>query len=380
MYRIMLFAVLYAVPASAQYDVPTWRLNEQYRLGSISGPIIFNGISGVTVSPDRQLLYVAQRQEGGIRVFDAESGKFIKTIGRAGEGPGEFRYLTSIGWRADTLYATDFLLDRVVLFSPNGDHVRTSRSGSTFQPSIGRPSFPVGLTAAGYLIGQARYTSDILASGEVTTSPWSLVDQDGRLISLFATQDLRNTSAAAPIGTAVIYYVRPLSQRSILAVSPNGEHIVLISQPAGHDRPGTYRVTRFDPDGKERSSHEYHYEPRKVPEEYVDSVHSSVAESLAQLVPEGRAMTAARKYWEIPEYFPPVSRSVVTSTGEVWLQRNIDARGYASWLVLDQEGQPRANVIAPAALRIHYADESSAWGVITGELDVEELVKFNLTR
>lgn len=375
---IMLLALLWGGSASAQTGIPSWRLEEQLRIGSVSGPITFSSIADLTVSPDGQSLYVAQQQDGGVQQFDAATGDLIRTIGRSGEGPGEFRYLSNLGWIADTLYATDFLLDRVAMFSENGQHLRTTRTGITFQEEIGRPSYPIGLTSTGYFISQIRYTSDVLASGDVTSSPWSLVDHSGQLISGFATQNLTGTSGAAPIGTAVIYFVQPLSKRTYLSLRPDGSQIVVVDQPAGEDPPGTYRIARYDVRGNEVSTRTYRYSPQMVPQTFADSVHSTVVEHLQQLVPEGQAMSVARRYWRIPKHYPPITDVVVARSGDVWLRRNRGEEGSASWMVVAQDGRVQAHVAAPANLRILFVGEFAVWGVLKGEFDVEIVVKYRI--
>lgn len=55
---------------------------------------------------DEGAVYIAQPQESRIRVFD-DDGTFVRYIGRAGDGPGEFRSLGWICLRSDTLWASD---------------------------------------------------------------------------------------------------------------------------------------------------------------------------------------------------------------------------------------------------------------------------------
>lgn len=374
----VLSLLLLPAPLLAQTPMSSWALEETLRIGSVTGAVTFSEVSSLTVSPDGGRLYVAQPQQGSIQMFDAVSGESLRTIGRFGEGPGEFRRLTNLGWRADTLYATDLQLDRVAFFSPEGDHLRTTRSGITFQESVGRASHPVGLSSAGYLIGQIRYTSDVLAGGAVTTSPWSLVNVEGGLVSYLAIQDLRETSGAAPIGPATIYFVHPLSRRTFLALSPDGDEIVVVNQPAGLDPPGNYRVIRFDASGEQTLARDYQYEPQRLLTAFADSMYSSVAAHLEQLVPRGQAMTAARRYWNIPEYFPPIAGVVVSRDGEIWLRRDHQNEGAAAWLVLDDQGRFKAAVRAPAGLRIYFVDGSTVWGTIRNELDVEFVVRYEI--
>jgi hypothetical protein len=54
-----------------------------------------------------------------LHLFDPE-GRFLRTIGREGSGPGEFRNLVGIAWVGDTLAAMDPGNGRVQLLDPQG--------------------------------------------------------------------------------------------------------------------------------------------------------------------------------------------------------------------------------------------------------------------
>ncbi len=172
--------------------------------------------------------------------------------------------------------------------------------------------------------------------------------------------------------------MHPLSRRTFLSLSPTGNEIVVLSQPAGLDPPGNYRITRFDAMGVETLVRDYGYSPQKLPAAFADSVYSSVVDHLEQLIPRGQAMAAARRYWNIPEYSPPVSGMVVSRDGEVWLRRNLPDEGTATWLVLDSQGRIKATVTTPAGLRIHFVEGSTVWGTIRNELDVEFVVRYDI--
>lgn len=69
---------------------PTWRLEEELRIGSVDGdgPAAFGQIKGMGVLPDGRIAVLdAQAQE--VRVFGAD-GVHLATHGRKGAGPGEF--------------------------------------------------------------------------------------------------------------------------------------------------------------------------------------------------------------------------------------------------------------------------------------------------
>src|SRR5688572_10567207 len=111
---------------------PIWTAATQWRLGA--KPILdigtaegdpnyeFGLISGVLKLNDGRWA-VADMQANQIRLFDA-GGKFLKTAGRRGDGPGEWTQLARlIRYRADTILGGSFTA-RHELSTSDGAHVR----------------------------------------------------------------------------------------------------------------------------------------------------------------------------------------------------------------------------------------------------------------
>src|SRR5690554_2302063 len=139
--RYAICTLLLALPSGGQAQQPaTWRLTETLRIGAIDGSSALSRISSLAVSHDGKLLYVAQPQEHTIRVFDAATGAALASFGKGGEGPGEFRDLLRLGWRGDSLYATDFLLQRISLFSSTAEHFTTQVVNPPLQAGNSRGS------------------------------------------------------------------------------------------------------------------------------------------------------------------------------------------------------------------------------------------------
>jgi hypothetical protein len=372
--------LLGAAPLHAQSNPPIWRLSEELRIGSVDGPRALSRVQSLTVSSDGAALFVAQPLEHTIRVFDAVSGQPVRQIGRHGEGPGEFRMVEYIGWKADTLYATDFLLKRVSLFAANGEHFRTKVINPAVDPATGRGSHPLGMTAEGNVISRSGLTSAMVASGQVAATPWALVNWEGRVIRNIGMLDLRETTGIAKAGTNRFYFSQPLSRRSFLAVHPDGQILVSVQQPAGGDPPGAYEVVGMKADGSRLFARAYRYTPRAVPREAADSLREVLARDLALAVPADLARSAAREYVAVPTHHPPISWVVVGRDNTIWLRGEDVGSGTVGWLVLDSRGGILARVSAPAKLRILYADESAVWGVVHDDLDVPYVVRSLIRR
>ena len=73
--------------------------------------------------PYRGGLIATQYREGIIRSFS--SNGTLTSLGRPGEGPGEFRMPTLAGVLADTLWISDVGLRRITLFRPDRSVLRT---------------------------------------------------------------------------------------------------------------------------------------------------------------------------------------------------------------------------------------------------------------
>ncbi len=73
-----------------------WQLLEVAKIGTQldSGPDVFGDISDIDVDTAGRV-YVLDRQAQHVRIFDHD-GSYIRTIGKVGGGPGEFRVANGI--------------------------------------------------------------------------------------------------------------------------------------------------------------------------------------------------------------------------------------------------------------------------------------------
>ncbi|MCY4573111.1 MAG: 6-bladed beta-propeller [Gemmatimonadetes bacterium] len=98
---------------------------EELRIGSLDGTCdAFGDVASLAVDGDGRI-YVADRQARAIRVF-APQGECVRTFGRSGEGPGEFRWLEGIAWQPPGyLWAIDAIQSRLTVFDSLGTVLAT---------------------------------------------------------------------------------------------------------------------------------------------------------------------------------------------------------------------------------------------------------------
>lgn len=77
----------------AQGSPPRWEMTEELRIGAVEGPNALSAVHRLTVDASGERVYVPQEMSGRVRVFDARSGESLYSMGRSGEGPGEFRQI-----------------------------------------------------------------------------------------------------------------------------------------------------------------------------------------------------------------------------------------------------------------------------------------------
>jgi sugar lactone lactonase YvrE len=115
-----------AVGAEGDVFVADAELGVVVRLDRAGNPVASMGRgllkrpAGVARDPAQRLLYVADTYAHDVKVFD-EGGALVQTIGRRGEGNGEFNFPTHVAFAAGELYVTDTMNSRVQVFGAGGE-------------------------------------------------------------------------------------------------------------------------------------------------------------------------------------------------------------------------------------------------------------------
>jgi hypothetical protein len=105
-----------------------WEVGTELQIlaGSLDSPseLSFNGVAGVARLGTGEIVVLDGGLESRLTLL-TQDGEFIRTIGRPGEGPGEYGWVTSVVAGAnDSLFVFDAGQQRLTVFSPDGSAAR----------------------------------------------------------------------------------------------------------------------------------------------------------------------------------------------------------------------------------------------------------------
>lgn len=371
-------------------------LRETLRIGSREGEEGYNlyRVRGVAVGPG-DTLFIPLMRELVIQVY-APDGRHVRTIGRAGEGPGEFRGLSTVFVIGDTIVVNDPRLYRTTLLRTTGELLTTFgiRKGNKWLwPSAHTPSgWLVSLTDVGifeYVPGQVV----------VRTSKMATVRDIPAAVS-----ELEQGSEWPPSVSQVLEY--SLGRRFGMPMGPTTTERAPLWEPYQRyavdgmgclylTQPEIYRIDVIDSDGNLVRHISRMYDPvpisRSMGARFLSAVtaHYDTIESR----PTEFAVDPVQGYREranlpsVPN-LPALGRILVSPSGAILVERTdlVEnpvalewtqlGRQRTHWDYFNPEGRFEGMVSFEANFTPRTLTDAAVYGVLRDELDVEFVVRY----
>ncbi len=358
------------VPIGVEYS-----LVEELRVGSIDDPsTAFTSIGGLIVDGD-SLLYLLQPRESLVRVLDRD-GNSLGTLGRQGEGPGEFTSASSFGLTADGFWVQDRSLQIIQYLTRDGTEV--GRVGFDPVPvfdgvvSLGGPARPWGAGTLGIV---DRFSSAWLRAQ--TRIPFPVLEFDGNGVVVDTLTYLTWPSIKGQLsyssGDRTTYFGIPLHEIPSHAFSPTRDVIGILDRPVDPGNPG-YRVTLVAAGADTILSAFHSVSPIPLEGDLLDEFIGRLGDRLS---PEMRRI-AVDAFGGFP-HLPPANRLTLDSELRAWVSRETVFDEPVRWDVLDpDDGSLRFWVTLPARARVLWAQRSTVWVSELGALDEPQLVRYRV--
>lgn len=316
---------------------------------------VLHRVTSPRFSPTGQILVPNDRSE--VRIYEVD-GTLRGIIGRAGDGPGEFRDLWSVVAHDGHIVTFDPRHLRLSWFSADGVHLRSVRLST-------HPVLPQGLHSAGptAFFGLQFSAVDMSAAGTYPRT-MSLHRFDGRGARLVADGFEAGPLQVALEAEGPVWNGIPFGPMVHLAGGAGRLYVVEGGRAGVHafDQLGRPEWTRVVP------------MPRRP---VTPALRNSWCDSYRCTGP-GRPITP-----EFPDALPMIQRVAGASDGsEVWLQEYVaasDQAGEVEWWILTHEGSPLRRVLAPTSLRITDVRDRRVLGVFTDAFGVQTVRVYGLT-
>ena len=362
------------------------------QIGSLAGEesALFRTEAAVQL-PDGRIA-IANAGSGEIKVF-GETGEHVWSVGRLGDGPGDFRRLTALGVHDDRILAYDSEPSRITAVGFGGQIVETtqvefaSRQYERTGGRVGGLAMARGMPAVGWLgrgvliLQETERSRGRPVMGESvelqeSTADLAFVGLDGGLVARIeglpgdeSVIRRNNTSSSQGMTFVSTRMTTPYSKTFQAAV---GQGRVV----AGHT--ATDEVRFFDADGRLVRILRRLNRPRRVGDGAKDTWIREQAERFDPS--QRRRFRQQLSAVEFPEYMPAFESLALDARDRLWVQEFVgpDAVG-SRWTVYDAGGAPVGVVAMPPRFRPASFGLDHVLGVWEDDLGVEYVQKYDLS-
>jgi hypothetical protein len=356
---------------------PVWAAGQEWRLGAAPALTIgeqegapgqeFTRIRRTFTLPDGRIVAVNQSRPPEIRLFDAQ-GQYQSTIGKTGEGPGEFRYVWD-AWFAppDTIIVFDAGLSRMTYFDLAGTPARMV----TFEQrgSAGIASLPFARFADGsFLLRRNRFIDASVTGNGRTVVPSLRGSADGTVLDTLGMFPDADYVTVPDVGTTLPRFAR----FAVYYVHGNSYW-----RGMGDD----FTVDEYDVSGRHLRSLRRTWTPRPATDELVERLHAhalaAVTEQRARDFVE-RDYTNTPRLETLPAYGP---QWLVDGEDNLWVQDYVTVvDSVTGWTVFDREGAWLGVLHWPTAFRPEEIGADYVLGVYRNQDDVESVRRYPLIK
>jgi len=275
---------------------------------TLGGKDFFAGATDIAIN-GKGAVYVCDSRGNNIKKFDSR-GKYLKTIGKQGQGPGDFNYPIEMEIAGNRLYVRELMNSRISILDPEGLYLKSvslaDRSRGSWQKMRSLPD--------GRFIVEKEIVNraDLNAAQECVIELYS--SDFMSIKTIYQHQVRRNKYINEPRRTNVPI---PFSPQVHWDVIPDGKIAIGFSEK--------YSIDIYDPDKGKLSAFSHSSDPVEVKakdkDEFFNGIMSSSVSTSGAITGTRGAPDFIVKNTEFPKYYPPYNDLKVDSEGNIWIRQ-----------------------------------------------------------
>lgn len=380
--RVLLGLLLVPLTARAQTAPAVWTVTAKpvFDVGAESADTLdtFGTLRGVARTSSGEII-VADQKNYALRYF-APTGKFLRAVGRRGDGPGEFHEILRLLRCGDSLYVTEFGTDKWSVFSAAGKFARSfnmaamqvTKAGGARSVSVATP-YEIRCNSSATFVGEGWQSgADAKPGAFRTLVPYWLANGLGKITTPLGTfggsERWGQTDTEGRLrGTGPL----PLGRQPVIAIGRTQAYI---------GEADSFLVLVFGLDGKPRPPIRRPYSPVRTTPADISRYTIIDTAGLNPLLIKGHLRSLEQTKW--PAVLPAYAELVVDSDDNLWVQRYPRAGEKVShWAVFAPNGAEIARAELPLNLAVHEIGRDYILGVVPEPPDgVHHVEMFRLTR
>ncbi len=337
----VILATLIAAACSYPAGAQSWRVDSKPFLDISAtrpdGSIAFSLAVGASRFATGAVI-IADAADAHLTLFDS-SGRAVSTIGRKGQGPGEFGVITWMGrCSSDSVFAWDLSLQRMTVISVQGAIVNQAKLPAEVTATVAPYSLACSRNGVLAALGWGRGGQPDAVGITRATSPLVLFDLKGQLIGKISDVP----TAESIVSNAVGFAPRPLGRRSVFALSSSRLFLGTADSAV---------ILSFDLQGGLREVLRISETRRRPTQQHKDLA----IEPLIAFFPRGSQrdhMRQALRDVAAPADLPPYSAIFADPNGLVWIQTSFSGDKATKLEQVSPSGRLLGTMLLPANVTV----------------------------
>lgn len=275
---------------------------------------------------DEGNFYVADEDKKTVRKYDP-NGKFLLSIGRPGQGPGEFQDMSEVRFNVEgNIYLNDVKNQRITFLKKDGTYIRGIKTPPIFEMlAINSKGFYVARSADNVELGKSKKWDYF----------YGLFDENFKLIAEFLRLSQEANGQYKNPGSLIQVLADSLSEE---AFAPSVSYVLGKNGAIYFGYPKDYEIKLYSPEGKLKKVIRRDFKPVEINENHKKNFIKNLNEQFLAKIPanEEKEVFERIKY---PKYKPAYERFTLMENGWIFVVVDSERDGSKFVDIFNEDGE-----------------------------------------